>query len=267
MRHIAPLVLLLVLSAPVLAELEEPPLNTAVTAVEVDGTTVRAEARASALGHDVEAVVVARFTPVENAPPRVETYERWSVDGRRKFERGDRKLGRAWEKKLWKLVEEAEQELSAEERKALPRKGKDLLDRLSHRLGKDGSRRIDGAVIAWSISSGRMVHDGRTTTARTAVVTFSAPGPDDVATPRGDEPSGRDGVVTPREGDTPRPRLPLPRRGSGSGSASASGGGRTVVSTETGIREHVYVEANLDRRGATPPADVPPNGEITPSEK
>lgn len=54
-------------------------MNTGATAVEVDGTRVKAEARAVALGHDVEAVVVARLVLKEGAAPTVETYERWSV--------------------------------------------------------------------------------------------------------------------------------------------------------------------------------------------
>ena len=59
--------LLVLLTAPALADLPEPPMNTGATAVEVEGTRVRAEARAVALGHDVEAIVVARLVPKEDA--------------------------------------------------------------------------------------------------------------------------------------------------------------------------------------------------------
>lgn len=211
--------------------------------------------------------MVARLVPKENAEPAVTTYERWSVDGRKKFERGDRKLGREWEKKLWRIVEEAEKGLSAEERRQLPRGRKDLLDRLSRGLGEAGSAPIDGHVVAWSVSSGRMESEGRTTTARTAVVTFSAPAPGDAITPRDGVSPKREGVVTPGDGERPRARLPFPRRGSGSASASASGSGRTIVDTERGIDEHVAVEVDLRKRGAAPPAEDPPEGEITPSEK
>ena len=255
------------LVAPALADLPEPAPNTGATHVEVHGTQVAAEAWAVAKGHVVEAVVVARLVPQDGAEPKVETYERWSVDGRKKSERGDRKLGREWEKKLWEIVAEAEKGLDAQARKALPGKGKDLLGRLARGLGQGGSRVVDGSVVAWSIGVGESAKIGERSVARTAVIGLSGPIPEDALTPRDDVPPERDGVVTPGDGASPHGRLPRAGGGSGSTSASAGGSGHVEVSSERGARDHVRVEIDLQRLRTAPPPRDTPGGETTPSEK
>ena len=134
---------LLVLAGPMaLAELKEPAPNHGATEVEVTGTKVRAEAWAVAHGHEVEAIVVARLMPGEGeAAPVVETYERWSLDGRKKLERGNRKLGKEWEKHLWAILEEVEKAADPKAGRKPRKKGSQQqgqsLSRAAHRCPQD----------------------------------------------------------------------------------------------------------------------------------
>ena len=280
-----PLLLCGLLVGPALADLPEPPTNQGATQVQVEGTTVRAEAWAIALGHIVDAIVVVRYTPkAGETPAKVETYERWDLDGRKQSERGDKRLGRAWEKKLWALLDECQGDPQAP-----PRKREALMERTLGSLSRGGSKQIDGWIVGWSLGEGVMENGGRTSKARTAVFTLT-PSASDPTTPPGKDP--RAGPVTPpagggpaagepgpaqppRAGGTvtpggPPPLAPplrpgFPRVPGGAAGGSAHGSGRSVVDTEQGVREHALVEVDLARLGGSqPPPAVPPSGEVTP---
>jgi len=265
-RPLPTLLATLLLAAPAFADLPEPPANTGSTQVEVDGTKVSAEAWAVAKGHDVDAIVVARLVPKEGQDPVVETYESWSVDGKRRFERGDRKLGKEWEKKVEAMLAEVEKGLDPEELEKLGAPGKDLLERLTRDLGKGGSRPFEGRVLAWSISSSSVTADGRPSRARTAVITFSEPLPEDALTPPDAERPKHTGPVTPGPGGKAERLLPPPGHRGGSGSASSSGSGRAVADSNQGAKNHARVEVELKRTAPAPDEDEP-EPEVTPGEK
>ncbi len=259
--------LVVALVAPALADMTKPELNRAATDVAVHGTRVAAEAWAVAKGKSVEAVVVARLEPREGKEPHVATYERWSVDGHAKFERGDRALGRQWEKKLWRVVAEAEELLDPEARKSRAKGHRDLLDRLDLALGPTGSKVVDGSVVSWSVGVGESIGGGRRSMARTAVIAFSAPLPEDAITPP-EKDGAESGPVTPGE-DGPRGRLrrwldDLGPSSFSSGGASARSHGE--ASSETGVTQHSRVEVDLSSLRARAPRKAPGEA-ITPGEK
>jgi len=193
--------LTLLLAAPARADLAEPPPNAGASHVEVVGTQVRAEAWAVAKDHRVETIVVTRLDPGAEKRPRIATYERWSVDGHKKFERGDRKLGRAWEKALRSLLDEARTQGKAQPGKRKRDKKKDLLGRLQQTLGSRGARTVGDWVVGWSLGEGTARNGGRPSLGRVAVITFTPAAPTPVATPRKDDPTAPP-AVTPRPKDS-----------------------------------------------------------------
>jgi len=286
-----------VLAAPAVADLAEPATNTGATQVEVTGTKVSAEAWAVADGHRVETLVVTRLVPRPEKRSTVETYERWSVDGHKKFERGNGKLGRRWEKTLRTLLAG----VKADHKAGHGKKKKDLLGRLRRSLGPRGSKTVGDWVVGWSIGEGRARKGGRASLGRVAVITFTPGAPPPVATPRKDDPAAPPAVTPRKQGTKPAPaptapkgrrpgpveppttpgagpKAPPPHRPwpegfprPGQGSSSASGSVEASADSEKGVRQHATVVVDLARiaQPTTPAPKKPaPHGpEVTPGSR
>ncbi len=274
------------LATPAFGDLPEPKPNHGATSVEVDGTRVTAEAWALAKGHDVDAIIVTRLNVEDGKPHKVESYERWSRDGKTKFERGSRALGRAWEKHLWAI-------LDAKDKPQRKRKRKDLMKRALDSLGPKGEREVDGYVVAWTLTKGLAENGAKPSRARIAIFTYTPSGA--AVTPPSDDPK-KPGTVTPHEkakqGAKPAPRKERPLRetpttprtgpkqdwpfpfpkprpgGSGSGFASGGGGGEVQADSKKGVRGHARVTVDLGRYLPQPkPEPKAPSGPVTPKLK
>ncbi len=272
--------LLLVSSLPARSDDGSPGPNRGRTGVEVLGTHLRAEAWAVARGHEVESVVVGRLLPKDGGPV-VETYERWSLDGKKQTDRGSPALGKAWEKLLLRALDEAE----AEARPAAghahsgkippsahhPRRA-DLLSRLEATCGRSGTRVVGGWAFSWSLGHALHQDGAGRSVARTAVLTFTpapppAPASGPEATPRGDRPRG---PVTP-DGDGATPETgPFPGLGGLPGlsrrdGAAAASGHASASSGGDGATCHAVTEIDLSASAAPPPRPTAPSEpEVTP---
>jgi len=301
MKHVGALVLALGLlstwSASARADLAEPAPNRGATDVTVDGTRVTAEAWAVAKGHAVDTIIVTRLVTKEGTPSTVETYERWDLDGRTKSERGDRALGKAWEKHLWALLDVTPGEKAAGDRSRARRKRGELLERVMRDLGPRGERMLDGYVVSWTVGEGRSEGGAGRSKARIAIFAYTPTAPDPATTPPKDStppttprekaskkdaqrgaapvapPAPRTSPVTPggETGSRHRhlPGAPPIGRGPGAASGSVSCGVEGSADSENGVRKHARITIDLGRnRPAAPPrgpAAPPPS--VTPRDR
>ncbi len=283
----AALVVVLLATSAAAADLPEPKVNDGATQVRIDGTRVTSEAWALAKGHDVDSIVVTRLKVRDGKPHKVESYERWSRDGKTKFERGSRALGRQWEKHLWAVLEEGA--AGKKDR----RKRKELMRRALDQLGPKGQREIDGYVVAWTLVKGVHEDGSKPSRARIAIFTYTPSGAavtppskdpkkPGATTPRdpkakkdGKKPDAkerplRETPTTPRAGPDKRWPFPIPKpgRGGGSGFSSGSGSGQVTVDSEKGVREHARVTVDLGRLLPKPaPEPKKPSGPVTPKAR